>query len=170
MVTHIVPTGEDSDGHALYLPEKHIDSPNIAAYPHVKWGHLAVSDAKEDDDTSKSDVYRKPQEAAQTELDNGCDLPTVTLDVDFLSVDDIHDGAIKNAHIENGAVDSAKIADAAIQNAHIAGAAIGSANIVDGAIQSAKIADAAVTRAKIADLTVGSARIADLAVTTAEIA
>lgn len=58
------------------------------SYPHVKWGHLAVSDAKEDDDNSKSEVYRKLREAAQTELDNGCDLPTVTLDVDFLSVDD----------------------------------------------------------------------------------
>ena len=88
VVTRIVPTGEDKDGHVLYLPEKHIDSPNIGAYPHVKWGHLAVSDAREDDDTSKSDVYRKLREAVQTELDNGCDLPTVTLDVDFLSVDD----------------------------------------------------------------------------------
>lgn len=88
VVTRIVPTGEDKDGHVLYLPEKHIDSPNIGAYPHVKWGHLAVSDAKEDDDNSKSEVYRKLREAAQTELDNGCDLPTVTLDVDFLSVDD----------------------------------------------------------------------------------
>ena len=88
VVTRIVPTGEDKDGHVLYLPEKHIDSPNIRAYPHVKWGHLAVSDAKEDDDTGKSAVYAKLREAAQAELDNGCDLPTVTLDVDFLNVDD----------------------------------------------------------------------------------
>lgn len=88
VVTRIVPTGEDKDGNVLYLPEKHIDSPNISAYPHVKWGHLAVSDAKESDDTSKDAVYRKLREAAQTELDNGCDLPTVSLDVDFLSVDD----------------------------------------------------------------------------------
>ena len=87
VVTRMCPR-RDKDGHVLYLPEKHIDSPNIGAYPHVKWGHLAVSDAREDDDTSKSDVYRKLREAAQTELDNGCDLPTVTLDVDFLSVDD----------------------------------------------------------------------------------
>ena len=88
VVTRIVPTGEDKDGNVLYLPEKHIDSPNIGAYPHVKWGHLAVSDAKESDDTSKDAVYRKLREAAQTELDNGCDLPTVSLDVDFLNVDD----------------------------------------------------------------------------------
>lgn len=88
VVTRIVPTGEDKDGNVLYLPEKHIDSPNIGAYPHVKWGHLAVSDAKESDDTSKDAVYRKLREAAQTELKNGCDLPTVSLDVDFLNVDD----------------------------------------------------------------------------------
>ena len=88
VVTRIVPTGEDKDGNVLYLPEKHIDSPNIKAYPHVKWGHLAVSEAKESDDTSKDEAYRKMREAVQKELDNGCDLPTVTMDVDFISVDD----------------------------------------------------------------------------------
>ena len=88
VVTRIVPTGEDEDGKVLYLPEKHIDSPNIGAYPHVKWGHLAVSDAKESEDTSKSEVYKKLREAVQTEFDNGCDLPTVSLSVDFLNVDD----------------------------------------------------------------------------------
>jgi len=93
VTTRIVPTGEDKDGNILYLPEKHIDSPNIGAYPHVKWGHLSVSDAKEDDDTSKNDVYAKLREAAQKELDNGCDLPTVSLDVDFLSVDDTEEYA-----------------------------------------------------------------------------
>lgn len=93
VTTRIVPTGEDKDGNILYLPEKHIDSPNIGVYPHVKWGHLSVSDAKEDDDTSKNDVYAKLREAAQKELDNGCDLPTVSLDVDFLSVDDTEEYA-----------------------------------------------------------------------------
>lgn len=88
VVTRIVPTGEDKDGNVLYLPEKHIDSPNIHAYPHVKWGHLAVSDAKEDDDTSKSAVYAKLREAAQKELENGIDLPNISLDVDFLNIDD----------------------------------------------------------------------------------
>lgn len=88
VVTRIVPTGEDKDGNVLYLPEKHIDSPHINAYPHVKWGHLAVSDAKEDEDNSKSAVYAKLREAAQKELDNGIDLPNISIDVDFINVDD----------------------------------------------------------------------------------
>jgi uncharacterized protein YjbI with pentapeptide repeats len=88
VVTRIVPTGEDKDGNVLYLPEQYLDSPNLTAYRTVKWGHLAVSDAKEDDSTSKEDVYVKLRQAAQEEFDNGCDLPSVTLDVDFLNVDD----------------------------------------------------------------------------------
>ena len=88
VVTRIVPTGEDEDGEVLYLPEKYIDSSNINLYPHPKWGTLAVENAKEDDDNSKSDVYKKLREAAQEELDKGCDLPTVTLTVNFLNVDD----------------------------------------------------------------------------------
>lgn len=80
------------------------------------------------------------------------------------------DGAIRNAHIENGAIDTAKIADAVITNAKIDGAAIGTANIQDGAIVRAKILDGEIVTAKIADLAVTGAKIADLAVTTAKIA
>lgn len=103
VVTRIIPTGEDEDGKVLYLPEKHIDSPNIGAYPHVKWGHLPVSDAKESEDTSKSEVYKKLREAVQTEFDNGCDLPTVSLSVDFLNVDDTEEyrdfGVLHNIYL-----------------------------------------------------------------------
>lgn len=88
VVTRILPTGEDEDGGVLYLPEKHIDSPHLDAYPHPKWYHLAVSDAKESDDMSREAVYEKLRDVAKTEFSRGCDLPTVTLDVDFLNVDD----------------------------------------------------------------------------------
>jgi phage minor structural protein len=88
VVTRIVPTGEDDDGNILYLPEKYIDSGNAGAYAHMKWGHLPVSDAKESDDMSRNAVYAKLRQAANEEFDNGCDLPTVTLDVDFINVDD----------------------------------------------------------------------------------
>lgn len=93
IVTRIVPTGEDKDGNVLRLPEKYIDSENIGAYPHPKWGHLAVSDAKVSDDMTIEQVYAKLREAAQDELDKGCDLPTITLDVDFLNVDDTEEYA-----------------------------------------------------------------------------
>lgn len=92
MVTRIMPTGEDADGKILYLPELYIDSPNIGAYTHPKWIHLAVSEAREvtDGDTpkSKDQCYTELRKAAQTEYENGCDLPTVTLKVDFVNCAD----------------------------------------------------------------------------------
>ena len=92
VVTRIMPTGEDADGNILYLPELYIDSPNLGAYTHPKWIHLAVSEAREvtDGDTpkSKDQCYAELRKAAQTEYENGCDLPTVTLKVDFVNCAD----------------------------------------------------------------------------------
>ena len=61
VVTRIMPTGEDVDGNILYLPELYIDSPNISAYPHPKWIHLAVSEAKEVLPDEESSRKRKPE-------------------------------------------------------------------------------------------------------------
>ena len=92
VVTRIMPTGEDADGNILYLPELYIDSPNLGAYTHPKWIHLAVSEAKEvtDGDAPKSrdQCYAEMRKAAQAEYDRGCDLPTVTLRVDFVNCAD----------------------------------------------------------------------------------
>ena len=90
VVTRIMPTGEDKDGKVLYLPEVYIDSPNIANYPAPKWIHLAVSDCKEatkgKKKKAKSKCYTQMREAAQAEFDKGCDLPAVTLTVEFIDV------------------------------------------------------------------------------------
>ena len=92
VVTRIMPTGENSDGNVLYLPELYIDSPNIGAYTHPKWVHLPVPEAKEvtegDEQKSKDQCYAEMRNAAQTEYENGCDLPTVTLKVDFINCAD----------------------------------------------------------------------------------
>lgn len=92
MVTRIMPTGEDADGNILYLPELYLDSPNLNAYTHPKWIHLPVSEAKEvtdgDEPKSKAQCYAEMRKAAQTEFDAGCDLPTVTLKVDFVNCSD----------------------------------------------------------------------------------
>ena len=89
VVTRIMPTGEDKDGNLLYLPEVYIDSPNIGNYPHPKWIHLAVSETKEvtegDEKKSKDQCYAELRNAVQAEYDKGCDLPTVTLKVDFIN-------------------------------------------------------------------------------------
>ena len=90
VVTRIMPTGEDKDGKVLYLPEVYIDSPNIASYPAPKWIHLAVSDCKEitrgKKKKTKTACYTQMREAAQAEFDRGCDLPTVTVTVEFIDV------------------------------------------------------------------------------------
>ena len=56
VVTRIMPTGEDKDGELLYLPEVHIDSENINAYPQPKWAHLAVNDCKENTKASNVSI------------------------------------------------------------------------------------------------------------------
>ncbi|MCI6036746.1 MAG: phage tail protein [Clostridiales bacterium] len=92
VVTRIMPTGEDVDGNILYLPELYIDSPNLNAYTHPKWIHLPVSEAREvtdgDEPKSKAQCYAEMRKAAQAEFDSGCDLPTVTLKVDFVNCSD----------------------------------------------------------------------------------
>ena len=92
VVTRIMPTGEDADGKILYLPELYIDSPNLGAYTHPKWVHLPVAEAKEvtegDEQKSKDQCYAEMRNAAQTEYENDCDLPTVTLKVDFVNCAD----------------------------------------------------------------------------------
>ncbi len=89
VVTRIMPTGEDADGNVLYLPELFIDSPLIGNYTHPKWIHLAVSDAKEktdgDDKKTREQCFADMRKAAQAEFDAGCDVPTVTLNVDFIN-------------------------------------------------------------------------------------
>ena len=92
VVTRIMPTGEDADGNILYLPELYLDSPNLSVYTHPKWIHLPVSEAKEvtdgDEPKSKAQCYAEMRKAAQAEFDAGCDLPTVTLKVDFINCSD----------------------------------------------------------------------------------
>ena len=92
VVTRIMPTGEDADGNILYLPELYLDSPNLNAYTHPKWIHLPVSEAREvtdgDEPKSKTQCYAEMRKAAQAEFDAGCDLPTVTLKVDFINCSD----------------------------------------------------------------------------------
>ena len=92
VVTRIMPVGEDEDGEPLYLPEVYIDSPNIESYQAPKWYCLECSDAKEvksgDDKKTKEQCYTEMREAAQKELDNGCDQPDVTLKVNFINCAD----------------------------------------------------------------------------------
>ena len=93
VVTRIVPTGENEDGSVLLLDEKYIDSPNIGAYPHPRWIHLPVSDAKVGEDLSLAQAKDKLRAAARAEFDKGCDLPDISIDVDFINVADTQEYA-----------------------------------------------------------------------------
>ena len=92
VVTRILPTGEDGDGNTLYLPEKYIDSPHINDYPHPKWQHLPVTEAKvsdsEDEPRSIDDCYGIMRDEVQKQFDAGCDIPDITLKVDFINLKD----------------------------------------------------------------------------------
>jgi phage minor structural protein len=85
VVTRIMPTGETKDGEVLYLDELFRDSPHIGDYPHPKWIHLAVSEAKVSKDLTTAQAKTKMRAAVQAEYDKGCDLPAVTLKVDFIN-------------------------------------------------------------------------------------
>ena len=92
VVTRILPTGEDGDGNTLYLPEKYIDSPHINDYPHPKWQHLPVTEAvvsdSEDEPRSIDDCYKIMRDEVQKQFDAGCDIPDITLKVDFINLKD----------------------------------------------------------------------------------
>ena len=95
VVTRIMPTGEDTNGNILYLPELYVDSPYIAQYVHLKWVHLKVAEAKE---VTEGERYKSITEccldmrkAAYAEFAKGCDLPTVTLKVDFINCKDVEE-------------------------------------------------------------------------------
>ncbi len=89
VVTRIMPTGADRDGNVLYLPELFLDSPLLSSYPHPKWIHMDVSDAKEvasgSEARTKDECYTLLREKAQEQFDAGCDLPNVSVSVDFLN-------------------------------------------------------------------------------------
>ena len=88
VVTRIRPRGEDADGKALYLPEGYIDSPRIGEYPTVKWYSLRVADAKEkksgDKRRTKEECYELMRQETQRLIESGCDMPRVTLTVNFI--------------------------------------------------------------------------------------
>ena len=108
-----MPTGEDKDGELLYLPETYVDSTHVDEYPNARWSHLAVEDCKENPKKTKDNpkktkeqCYTQMRNAAQKEFDNGCDLPKVTLTVDFINCAETEEyrqyGHLQNIYLGDG--------------------------------------------------------------------
>lgn len=85
VVTRIMPTGQTRKGETLYLPEVYVDSQYIEQYAHPKWMQMEVPDAKVSSKLTQAQVFEMLRAAAQEKFDAGCDLPDVTLKVDFIN-------------------------------------------------------------------------------------
>ena len=92
VVTRIMPTGLNTDDTVLYLdPSKYVDSSHVNDYPHPRIKHVHFSDVKVTADGLYTSVA-----AARAELDAradalfalGCDLPEVSIDVEFQELGD----------------------------------------------------------------------------------
>ena len=85
VVTRVVPVGQTKDGKPLYLSgQKYVESSNASSYPRPIYGYLRVSDAKVDSEVNGQTVTTASarammQDAAQAELDAGCDLPDCSI-------------------------------------------------------------------------------------------
>ena len=209
VITRIVPLGEDADGKTLLLPEKWMDSPHIGEYPVVHTGTLAVSDAKEvvvnedDEETpseditpmSKDECYALMRQAAADEFAKGCDLPDLTLEIDFIHIGDTEEykqyrnlervflyDLVRIRHAPTGFVAKAQVSgyewDAltrrynsiAVGNVFaVESSAVAGYQLTEGAVTATKIAPGSVTGSSLRELSVTNAKLAHAAVGTANI-
>ena len=88
VVTRIIPIGQDDQGERLLLPAKWVDSSRINQYPFVRMATLEVSDAHMDSDTTRAQCLTLMTNAARDAFNEGCDLASLELEVDFVHLGD----------------------------------------------------------------------------------
>lgn len=195
VVTRIIPVGQDAEGNDLLLPERFVDSPILVRLPTVKMAKIDVPDAKEvAADSKNADVvpvsqaecFQMMREAAQKELDNGCDTATLELDVTFTMLGDTEEyqqykqleqvflyDTVHIAHAPTGFSTTARVSayEWDCITRRYDKITIGDVFKVDsGTIPSYQIPSGAITGAKIATGAVGMNNLADASITTAKIA
>ena len=209
VITRIVPLGEDADGKTLLLPEKWMDSPHIGEYPVVHTGTLTVSDAKEvvvdedDEETpseditpmSKEECYALMRRAVADEFAKGCDLPDLTLEIDFIHIGDTEEyrqyrnlervflyDLVRIRHAPTGFVAKAQVSgyewnaltrrynSITVGNVFaVESSAVAGYQLTEGAVTATKIAPGSVTGSSLRELSVTNAKLAHAAVGTANI-
>ena len=91
VVTRIIPVGETKDGTPLLLSGNSpwVDSPRINDYPVIYAQQLKCSDCKVGTDVdSNSKAYAEMRKQANAVFENGGDLPSVEMSVEFVNLGD----------------------------------------------------------------------------------
>lgn len=90
VVTRIIPMGRTRKGDPVFLDGTiWVDSAHIGDYSFPRTMYLNCSDtATESDTMSLAQVKENLRERAQAEFDAGCDLPALSMTVDFISLGD----------------------------------------------------------------------------------
>ena len=200
VVTRLVPLGEDKDGNKFTLPNSgdyhtFMDSPYIGDYPTIRLKTLEVSDAKISDSKTREQCYADMKEAAEEEFENGCDLASLEISVDFVHLGDTEEYAqyrnleqlylydtITIEHAPTGFSTMAQVNhiewDAILQHYNkielgdvfkVQGATVAGFQLPSGAVSGTKLAPGSVSTGKLDNLAVTTAKIAHAAITSAKI-
>ena len=187
LTTRIIPVGQNSDGKPLLLTGTiYVDSPRIDDYPVIR-AQAVEYDVKvgQDGINNAAQARAKLTELAEADFaDNGVDLPTVGLDVDFVALGETEEykkyADLEAVHLYDTVRVIAKEAgiDAAVRVTGYKWDAIGRRyeNVTLGEIADLKptvygyeLPRGAIKTIKIAPGAVGSAQLRDLAVQYAHI-
>ena len=186
VVTRIIPVGEDADGKPLLLSGTvYVDSPRIGDYPliyaraidyGVKIGQDGVANAAQ--------ARAKLTELAEADFSNGLDLPSVSLDVDFVVLGETEEyrryADLQAVHLYDTVRVVAKEAgiDAAVRvtgykwdalGRKYESVTLGELTEVKTSVYGYQLADKSVGTVKLQNGAVGSAQLRDLAVQYAHI-
>ena len=187
VVTRIIPVGQTSDGKPLLLDGTiYIDSPRINDYPvicaqaveyDVKVGQEGIGNA--------SQARAKLRELAEADFaENGVDLPTVGLDVDFVALGETEEyrryADLQAVHLYDTVRVVAKGAgiDAAVRvtgykwdalGRRYEGVTLGEIKDLKATVYGYQLSNRSVKTVKIANGAIGSAQLRDLAVQYAHI-
>lgn len=91
VATRVMPVGSDRDGKPLLLDQDPpwLESSHAQEYPTAKMTLLQCSgECRVSDSVNYAQARQRMREEAQALLDGGCDMPTVSLRVDFLNLGD----------------------------------------------------------------------------------
>jgi phage minor structural protein len=186
IVTRIIPIGQDKEGKPLLLNDTiYLDSPRIGEYPivHARAIEYDVRVGEEGVENA-AQARAKLVQLAEKDFDDGIDLPTAELDVDFIALGETPEYAkyadLQAVHLYDTVrvVATQADIDAAMRvtaykwdalGKHYISVSLGDLVELSTTVYGYQIADQSVRGTKLANGAVGSAQIRDLCVKLAHI-